>query len=115
MTIAGTGHVAGGPERLPRKAMPIPFECSCGKKMSAKEEFAGRRLRCPECQRIVTIPKPGSNLLPVTSNQATPPPSSRLLVQPNLTKSDIAALDVTRPTNLETPPPLAVTNFDSPE
>lgn len=38
--------------------MPIPFQCDCGKKMTAKEEFAGRRLRCPDCQRVVTIPKP---------------------------------------------------------
>jgi hypothetical protein len=36
--------------------MSIPFTCECGKKMAAKDEFAGKRVRCPECQRLVAIP-----------------------------------------------------------
>jgi hypothetical protein len=37
--------------------MPIEFECDCGKRLTAKEEFVGRRLRCPGCQSVLTIPK----------------------------------------------------------
>jgi hypothetical protein len=37
--------------------MPIEFECACGKRLTAKEEFVGRRLRCPGCQSVLTIPK----------------------------------------------------------
>jgi hypothetical protein len=36
--------------------MPIPFTCECGKQLQAKEEFAGRRIKCPVCQRLLTIP-----------------------------------------------------------
>jgi hypothetical protein len=92
--------------------MPIPFECSCGRKMSAKEEFAGRRLRCPECQRVVTIPKPGSALLPTIPHGGSPPAAtSRVSIQPD---GDSVPLDVTRPTSETLPPPTTPT-FDSPE
>lgn len=36
--------------------MAIVFSCACGKQLSSKEEFAGRRICCPKCQEIVTIP-----------------------------------------------------------
>ena len=36
--------------------MAITFACECGKQMQAKDEFAGRRMKCPACQRVVTIP-----------------------------------------------------------
>jgi hypothetical protein len=36
--------------------MAITFSCACGKQMQAKDEFAGRRMKCPTCQRVVTIP-----------------------------------------------------------
>lgn len=56
--------------------MAISFQCQCGKKMSAKEEFAGRRLRCPDCQRVVTIPRPGS--APVIAPAGSPPSGNTL-------------------------------------
>jgi hypothetical protein len=40
--------------------MAIVFSCECGKQMQAKEEFAGRRMKCPVCQRVVTIPGPAN-------------------------------------------------------
>jgi hypothetical protein len=46
-------------------AMPIEFECGCGKKLTAKEEFVGRRLRCPGCQSVLTIPKSSLMATPV--------------------------------------------------
>ena len=45
--------------------MPIEFECGCGKKLTAKEEFVGRRLRCPGCQSVLTIPKSSLMATPV--------------------------------------------------
>ena len=36
------------------------------KKLSAKEEFIGRRLRCPSCQSVLTIPKSSLTTTPVT-------------------------------------------------
>jgi hypothetical protein len=115
MRVAGTvAPVGDRAYDIRERAMPISFECSCGKKMSAKEEFAGRRLRCPECQRVVTIPKAGPALMPASPGKSAPP-SGRILVQPNLAKSDVVPLDVTRPTTQETPPPSKPVSFASPE
>lgn len=37
--------------------MPVSFKCSgCGKPMTAKEEHAGRRIKCGKCGTILTIP-----------------------------------------------------------
>src|SRR5262245_45516947 len=38
--------------------MPIPFSCECGKKLQAKDEFAGKKMRCPSCGKLLTIPAP---------------------------------------------------------
>lgn len=67
--------------------MPIPFSCECGKKMTAKEEFAGRRLRCPECQRVVTIPRPAPAAAPNGGKSG-----HMLAPQPTLTREEVAAL-----------------------
>lgn len=41
--------------------MAIPFECTgCGKKLKVKDEAAGKRIKCPECQAVLTVPKPES-------------------------------------------------------
>jgi hypothetical protein len=36
--------------------VPIVVACECGKKFRARDEDAGKRSRCPGCQRGVTIP-----------------------------------------------------------
>jgi hypothetical protein len=38
--------------------MPISVTCPCGKSMKAKDEWAGKRARCPACQRQLTVPDP---------------------------------------------------------
>lgn len=37
--------------------MAIAFSCACGKPMKARDEFAGRKMRCSACKKIVTIPE----------------------------------------------------------
>ncbi len=37
--------------------MAIAFLCSCGKALKAKEAFAGRKVKCPQCLNIVRIPR----------------------------------------------------------
>jgi predicted RNA-binding Zn-ribbon protein involved in translation (DUF1610 family) len=37
-------------------AMAIKVTCSCGKKLRAKEEAAGKRAKCPACGNILTVP-----------------------------------------------------------
>lgn len=36
--------------------MPIITSCACGKTLRAKDEFAGKRLKCPACGQVITIP-----------------------------------------------------------
>jgi RsiW-degrading membrane proteinase PrsW (M82 family) len=38
--------------------MSIVFQCECGQKLSAKDELAGRMIRCPACKNAITIPAP---------------------------------------------------------
>jgi hypothetical protein len=40
--------------------MSIAFSCMCGKPLKARSEFAGRKIRCPGCQQILTIPQHSS-------------------------------------------------------
>ena len=36
--------------------MAITVNCACGKKLVVKEEMAGRKVRCPACDRVQTAP-----------------------------------------------------------
>ncbi len=38
--------------------MAIKLQCACGKNLSVKDEFAGRRVKCPGCQTLLRVPKP---------------------------------------------------------
>lgn len=38
--------------------MPIQVTCQCGQQLSAKDEFAGRRVKCPGCGGPLLIPQP---------------------------------------------------------
>jgi hypothetical protein len=38
--------------------MPIPVTCACGKKLNAPDTLAGKRAKCPTCQKLVLIPEP---------------------------------------------------------
>jgi hypothetical protein len=37
-------------------AMPITFNCSCGKSLRVSDEHAGRRVKCPACNVIGFVP-----------------------------------------------------------
>ena len=47
--------------------MAIKVQCACGKSLSAKDEFAGRRVRCPGCQQPLLIPA-GENTAEATTS-----------------------------------------------
>jgi hypothetical protein len=38
--------------------MPIAVSCTCGRAMQIKDEFAGRKVRCPDCRGVVEVPEP---------------------------------------------------------
>jgi hypothetical protein len=39
----------------------IAFSCACGKALRVKEEHAGKKLRCPACRNVLTVPSPMDN------------------------------------------------------
>jgi hypothetical protein len=36
--------------------MAIPVTCSCGRSCRIKDAFAGRRIRCPQCGKVLQVP-----------------------------------------------------------
>src|SRR5262245_36778418 len=54
--------------------MPIPFHCDCGKKLQAQEEFVGKKLRCPGCGKVLTIPSAPAAPPPTPAPAPAPPP-----------------------------------------
>ncbi len=54
--------------------MTIRFVCSCGKRLKAPNSFAGRRKKCPSCDKLVEIPRRG--LARLLGRPAANPPRS---------------------------------------
>lgn len=38
--------------------MPIKVSCQCGKRLSVKDEYAGKRVKCPGCGQPLSVPRP---------------------------------------------------------
>jgi hypothetical protein len=38
--------------------MPITFDCSCGKVLRVPDEHAGKRVKCPACNTVGSVPAP---------------------------------------------------------
>lgn len=36
--------------------MTIQFGCQCGQAMTVRDEFAGKQLRCPQCEAVLSVP-----------------------------------------------------------
>lgn len=63
--------------------MAINFACEqCGKQMQAKEEFGGRRMRCPGCGTVLTIPAPPKPMAPPPAPPSRRPPAAHLEPRP---------------------------------
>jgi hypothetical protein len=54
--------------------MPIQFMCSCGRKLQAREEHAGRRVKCPACGAETTVPGPEDAVQPREAVEPKPSP-----------------------------------------
>lgn len=37
--------------------MPVSFKCECGKALRVKDEFAGKKVKCPSCSRVIVTPE----------------------------------------------------------
>jgi len=36
--------------------MAIRFSCDCGQPITARNEYAGRRVQCKSCKKVQTVP-----------------------------------------------------------
>ena len=36
--------------------MPIQLSCGCGKKLRVKDELGGKRIKCPDCAKVIQVP-----------------------------------------------------------
>jgi hypothetical protein len=43
---------------LEELAVPLVSKCACGKQLRARDELAGKRVKCPACGRAVNVPGP---------------------------------------------------------
>ena len=57
--------------------MPITLRCSCGKTLQVKDEYAGKRVRCPACSDALTVPVPEPQFEVVEDEEPAPPPRPR--------------------------------------
>jgi hypothetical protein len=64
--------------------MPIDHTCSCGKKFRLKDEFAGKKFRCPACSTVnqAAAAPPYNPLLDELLNQPAPLPAPVLPARP---------------------------------
>ena len=82
--------------------MPISIQCECGRKLKARDEFAGSRAECPTCGRTLTIPSqtatdgnPGARIpAHPTSSPPTGPPISQKSCDSNRAPIDEHPLDI---------------------
>jgi hypothetical protein len=80
--------------------MPITFRCSCGKTLQVKDEFAGRRVKCPACSGVAVVPAamPAFEVVEDEPPAPPPPPKSRPVAAPvaarKATADDDAGFDV---------------------
>lgn len=59
--------------------MPIHVRCRCGRSLKIREELAGRKIRCPQCQGIVPVPqKPDAEEEALAILLADPPAEPQL-------------------------------------
>lgn len=54
--------------------MPIQIQCSCGKRLQVKEQFAGKAVKCPGCGAAIQVPGGGAAAAPMAAQAAQPMP-----------------------------------------
>jgi hypothetical protein len=77
--------------------MAIAFSCTCGKHLRARDEFAGRRIKCPGCQNLLTIPVAAEVSAPAAARAAPPPAPEPIL------DGEPPAVPLARPVALKVP------------
>ena len=59
--------------------MAIKVNCACGKESMAKDEMAGKKVRCPQCKATADIPSGTVAFKPVKPSLAVKPLSTAMV------------------------------------
>ena len=70
--------------------MPILVKCECGRSLRVKDEAAGRRIKCPDCEAVLRVPKPEEPDVVEDAEAEEPPPSRKPGPPPVPKKSAVA-------------------------
>jgi hypothetical protein len=86
----------------------IVFSCGCGKQLRARDEFAGRKIKCPGCQAVLLIPAPAdasaaAAAKPVSATQPLPDGESPVDLQAEPLPMNVAEA-VTAPATVHSRP-----------
>src|SRR5438270_4267094 len=101
--------------------MPIITPCTCGKKLRTKDDFVGKRIRCPACGQVLTVAIPVDDVgladatdeeqdtveLTAEDRQDLPRPKDVFWVNPDGTDNVIALTETALYVATLTGPPLA--------
>ena len=84
--------------------MPITVSCQCGKSFQAKDELAGRRVKCPSCGSGIQIPSPTpqGGLTDLLAEEGMGAPVGRTCPSCHAKIDDNAVLCISCGLNLET-------------
>ncbi|MDY3557881.1 hypothetical protein R5W23_005730 [Gemmata sp. JC673] len=95
--------------------MPITLGCpSCGKRFRARDESAGKRVKCPYCQTAVPVPLPEEGAAPTVPVEPAPsPPPPRPAPPRPAFESDL--LPPSQPRPAPSRPPVAPVRANRPE
>src|SRR5262249_24004629 len=67
------------PPQRESRLMAIRFVCECGQQLSAREEYAGKRVKCTACQTLLIVPSPEDEApAPKRSPQASAKPPAMI-------------------------------------
>ncbi len=72
-------HTSPTASPLAGATMPIIFACPCGKRLQVEEEWAGKRIKCPHCGRILGVPPLSTSIPSSGSPTETQPWTGGLL------------------------------------
>ena len=53
--------------------MPIKVACSCGQNFAARDDMAGKTLKCPKCKQPLAIPRPANASRPASAAKRSAP------------------------------------------
>jgi hypothetical protein len=54
----------------------ISFRCACGKPMQTRDDFAGKKVKCPKCGKLTTVPREATAPVPLAKPVRAPRPAA---------------------------------------